>query len=189
MYDRIFWLDDNPSFLSFLPQVSRELDLQGLLGRTTFAYDFQMGEEIVGKSEFDLYILDGDFPSRLHDGRRHYISQFLQALRQGLNVRFFGEESRESNTFVRFFKQLLAGRRAVVFSLSDDAILPAHNLGLPYFAKGLEDKSDIVKTLEYSLRFRDGTRREGWECGGIEDFVKSYLIKPASAPPQSSPQS
>ena len=45
MYDRIFWLDDNPNFLEWIQILGTELDpsfsIAELLRRITWAYDFE----------------------------------------------------------------------------------------------------------------------------------------------------
>jgi len=74
-YERIFWLEDNPVFIETFQRIADEsqipFDLAQLLSRTTFAYDFEMGREILQREKpFDLYVLDNGFPGSSTRERR-----------------------------------------------------------------------------------------------------------------------
>ncbi len=67
-YQHIFWLDDSPNFFDRMEAVAQQhalsFDLFSLLRRTTVVFDLEMAVEVVSREQFDLYILDADFPNR-----------------------------------------------------------------------------------------------------------------------------
>ncbi len=87
VYQRIFWLDDSPNFFDRMEAVARQhslpLDISALLRRATFAFDLEMAVEIVQREQFDLYILDADFPNRMPDERRSSLDAYLAKVRAG----------------------------------------------------------------------------------------------------------
>ncbi|GAG01548.1 unnamed protein product, partial [marine sediment metagenome] len=139
-FSKIFWLEDYPDLLSKL--ASRfSLNLEMILEKTTFAHDFETGREITGHKEFDLYILDGDFPNRISEEHLKGVEEYLQRIKRGIwNKDDFiqGLSDMGLNNFSRFYTQCLANTpgKKVVFSASTFAPALAYHLGLPFYAKG-----------------------------------------------------
>jgi hypothetical protein len=183
-YDKIFWLEDNPTFLSWLVEDSDSgLNIKNLLKRVTFAYDYEMGKDIIGKEDFDLCILDGDFPLKLDEKRRKYIDDFLVATPlEGYKFKWADnyEDNMEYNHFLKFYKECLSPKqKVVVYSMSKEACYHAFKIGLPFYFKR-EKAEEVPKNLKIfrhnSLDVTDPVKISNWEYGGPKELVERYLI-------------
>ncbi|PIN79715.1 hypothetical protein COV16_02820 [Candidatus Woesearchaeota archaeon CG10_big_fil_rev_8_21_14_0_10_34_8] len=147
MYRRIFWLDDSPNFFDRMEVVAkRELlsfDLTALANRTRFAFDLEMAIQIVKQDQFDLYILDGDFPDRMPDERRAALEAYIAKVRTGLVDHFNDyprKEDHEDNVYNNGFifyggVQFPEDAKVVVHSMSLAAPVLAYIFGLPIYTK------------------------------------------------------
>ncbi len=181
-YKNIFWLDDNPYFFPFIENVQNKkepgLDITDIFSRTTFAQDFKTGTEIVRSHDFDLYILNADFPEEMPSSSREEWKKYfleVQAKTRKLDrtPKFSGHKV---GNFVPFYKQNLEGKNnVVVFSSSMSAIVPATELKLPYYYKLLDmNRRDIS---EFAVNFgSDDLEIRNWEHGCLEDFIQKYLV-------------
>jgi len=197
MYDRIFWLDDNPNFLEWIQILGTELDpsfsIAELLRRITWAYDFETGARIVKERKFDLYILDGDFPRVLFPGRKGHIDCYIKAAKNGNfpDFRFHDgnhdPEHKPWEMYSLFYEQCLTPeQRVILFSLSDAApILPigrsAFSRGLPFYTKREKrGETHVRRVIENaSGRMIDKVSPEqlaSYECGGKADLIERYLL-------------
>ncbi len=184
--EKLFWLDDEPWFLSglaFAAPPGKALDLEDFLQRTTFALDFEEGERMVTGQEFDLYILDGDFPGRLADHRRSWMEQYLDVSRRGECLRLPYELARRDDTvigcnFKSFYERCLRerGRRVIVFSVSDNALRQSAELGLPFYSKVLKTPADVLRSLASDPR-RNFDMPDAWEHGTGIELVERYLTR------------
>lgn len=187
-FERIFWLDDFPSFLYGLGR--HGVNIRELARRTSFAFDFEHGEEILKSGDFDLYVLDGDFPNRLSFERREFLREIVRKIERGEKVSL--EEMMELQTggryssqegdfnFMRFFQKHLEGRdkEVVIYSMNDFAPVMGFNLGLPVYSKrGMFENEKLIQLIKrfYGEKFSDSEILLG-ERGLTEDFVKRYLI-------------
>lgn len=187
-YQRIFWLDDRPDFFDSLEYLTKEaglsLDLSALVRRTTFAFDFEMGREILERKQFDLHILDGDFPNQAPDGRRAALAAYLAKVRDG-PVNYWEEypnyKNREEdipNNFVPFYRtclsRLSADKKVLVFSSSNEAPVLAYLFDIPIYAKN-QDGEKVPLELVRKFAARDFSRpfsRFGVHEGVEEQFLQ-----------------
>lgn len=147
--ERIFWLDDSPNFFDRMEDVAQSanlpLDLPALIRRTTFAFDFEMGVAAL-EEEFDLYILDGDFPNRVNDARRAGLEAYLEKVRAG-PVNHWKEYPRNgdhegnvhNNGFLFYQQQrpkIPSDKKVLVHSMSEPAQVLAYLFDLPIYVKG-----------------------------------------------------
>ena len=184
---KIFWLEDNPDFFSWFRWLAQdigvEFDLSELLSRITFAYDFQSGKEIVAANQFDLYVLDGDFPHRLSDQRKATIDACVENIRTTgaavLPSDSVAQDAVVYNNFVRFYKECLSGRQGVVvFSMSYDAIRPSCDLRLPFYFKRGDDPEGVVSWLKRSGHlYADEPEIDGGEYGSKKELLERYLLE------------
>lgn len=172
--------------------------LENLLSRITLAYDFQEGQHRVRTAPFDLYILDADFPDVLLSERRAYLDDYMRRLHsRGIDTTETcvyddgnANETMRWNNFVSFYHDPLCGlggrtlthlwkrlprlqfgAKVVIFSASTDAPQRAYDLGLPFYAKGLEHTKESV------LAMAGADHYTSWEHGTIHDFADRYLLK------------
>lgn len=180
-YPRIFWLEDNPSFLQYL-----ETDMSSLLSRVTWAHSFEQGGKVISQQDFDLYILDGDFPDRIPEDRERYIRDFICAMNEKRRSSFSFNDGQKYggklwNNFIRFYGALLDETKSVVVcSMSFDAAMRAFEKGLPYYSKSISDDKNettcrIRKSLGISLDRALAPRLETWENGDLRDLTVRYL--------------
>ncbi len=189
-FERIFWLDDNPSFLGGIERLACHEGLQRgtLFDRITFAYDYQSGADIVRERAFDLYILDADFPQRMRPDRMKYVDGFVRNAIAGRSKwhdfehhsgwnENAGDERAVEDNFVLFYEQNLQAKagKTIVFSSSYVAVDAARRLRLPFYAK-LGSAEEIASWLARSgqgalLASSSAT----WECGGMDELVERYL--------------
>jgi hypothetical protein len=152
---KIFWLDDHPDILatSYIKEFSNgKVSADQLLEKTVFAYDFEMGREILasGEYQFDLHIMDGDFPRVMEQVQVQRVDKFLQKLRTGgkrpcLEDGFKGQYY---NAFVEFCLDHLLNKEFVVHSMSRDAERLSFLLGWEFYGKGDRSKEDPPFDLE-----------------------------------------
>ncbi|MBI5001784.1 hypothetical protein HZC31_00195 [Candidatus Woesearchaeota archaeon] len=148
-YQRIFWLDDSPNFFDRMENVALEaalpLDLSGLLRRTTFTFDLEMAVDVVSREQFDLYILDADFPNRMPDERRASLDAYLVKVCAGV-VDHWKEYPSDgdhqgnvnNNGFIFYEQQrshFAPEAKVLVHSMSDAAPVLAYLLDLPMYSK------------------------------------------------------
>lgn len=161
VYQQIFWLDDSPNFFDRMEDVAREerlpLDLSALLRRTTFAFDLEMAVDVVLREQFDLYILDGDFPNRASDKRRASLDAYLAKVRAG-PVDYWKEYPRDGdhegningNGFI-FYEQQHAhfpsNAKILMHSMSLAAPVLAYIFDLPIYAKN-DEPEEIARQLQ-----------------------------------------
>lgn len=189
-FERIFWLDDTPFFFEELSEEAREtgssLPLEDLLGRCTFAFDLETGVKTVSEQEFDLYILDGDFPDELPPFQRTRVDEYLDALRNGRPFRVNPKDETmvrgKSNNFIRMRKHLKNKEKpVVVFSASDQgrdaASCYACWYNLPFYTKRDTALSTLLFAVNLHRESYQGLTTEGWEFGGKKELVDRYLVR------------
>ena len=199
-YNKIFWLDDRPDFLElFFRETS--LKREELFARVTWAYDFEDGAKKV-QGDYDLYILDGDFPDSTSLAEKKMIDDCLEKIRTNeWSDRLLGLENPVANNFARFYTEFLTGKNnVVVLSMSTFAPLVAFPLGLPFYCKGglnpEETKDDEKlwrehinkvgvphdylekKIAEFFIDRKpvDLSCLEAYECGAAIHFIQKYLL-------------
>ena len=196
---RIFWLDDNFAFLGRFLHISKSYGLtkESLFAKVTFAYDQEMGESIIKNKDFDLYILDGDFPRITSEKYREKLNVFLNgitsenkhyAVCDELNKLSNETKGPFVNRFAEFYLNNLRDKtgKVIVHSLSSFAPHIAFHLGLPFYGKVIDadDIKIIVNKLiddpsiDYfigSVYKKNVSFLEGWEIGSCEDLIKRYL--------------
>lgn len=175
MYEKLFWLDDSPTFLPSLG-----IDLVALLNRTTFAFDFNQAKNIVSRvTDFDLHILDGDFPNEIETDLRVALNDWLESIRRGNEPDVFTRYSGniEYDNFIPFYEQLLQDRKVIVHSASLVAAEYACKVHLPFYSKrsGYNEK-DVEHMVDSAWRTTGWKLDpEGWEFGSTKDMVERYL--------------
>jgi len=190
MFEKIFWLEDNPDFLQCFSELALsyglKLNTQDLLSRTEFAFSFNHGKDIIEKgTQFDLHILDADFPNDVLPRRAREIQRFLEETKKGSGGRLeFVSDRQIYDNFIRFHREFLKEKRTIVYSMSYGAIGPAFKLGLPFYNKSsfeLGEGEKIIK--EYLLsskgQFAEGLDKEAvakWEVGGTPELIQRYLV-------------
>jgi hypothetical protein len=181
-YERIFWLEDLPH--SVLPYLKLgDVDMDEFFDKTTFAFDYQQGKDVLQNGEeFDLYVLDGDFPDMLSEERRGFLSNYVRDFFLGKTVshedalRLEGDESRYGKewalNFQRFFMENLESvkEKVVIYSREILVGVAGNALGLPVYCKrnyvDLEERDKLIdkivqeNNLEMAKRMIYGTRRE-----------------------------
>lgn len=197
-YNNIFWLEDSPNILGNILQICarHEITRDSLFARTTFAPDYHSAAEIVRVREFDLYILDGDFPEATNTGWK---SQYWDFMRQVSSETTYlrwedkygeGNIGRSTNNFARFFTEFLTKKRkTVVYSTSTIAPKVAFHYALPFYSKALDKEG--IKTMitekidddQFLARYipahiipKSLDFLKEWEYGSRFDFVERYLI-------------
>ena len=185
-YERIFWLDDNPWFLDKF-STFHNLDLAPMLRRVTFAHDFEDGRRIVEEREFDLYILDADFPKILDSTRKQNLIDKLDYLRRREKavIGLYPQDNTVENYFLDFYEENLdKNMKVVVYSISENAPKAALKLGLPFYSKSsswetskkIKERMRMVRPdLEISEDELEVLLRD-WECGSSKMFVDTYLL-------------
>ncbi len=201
-FNRIFWLEDSPDILGDVLDIldSHGFDKDSLFSRTVFAPDYQSGAEIVQKEDFELYILDADFPEATSEAWKKHYWNFMQQVSidtRHLDFdRYFkdrlgeGYIGRSTNNFGPFFDQYLRERtgKTIIYSISTIAPAVAFHYGLPFYSKALEkdeikgcvkesiDKKQIKKYIPPHLNPKTIDLLEEWECGSRFDLVQRYLL-------------
>ena len=198
-YQKIFWLEDTPHMLGEILRICAGcgVDKDSLFARTTFAPDYQSGAEIVRAKEFDLYILDGDFPEATSkEWKSRYWDLVQQVSSETTYLKFedkYGDGyiGRSTNNFSRFFSEFLQTKagKTIVYSVSTIAPKVAFYYGLSFYSKALEKdmiKSMVTENIDNerffaryvtahitpkSLDFLDQ-----WEYGSRFDLVERYLL-------------
>src|SRR3989344_1614594 len=190
-YERIFWLDDCPDVLGNLLSIGKKfgLERESLLPRITWAYDSEMGANIVKQHDFDLYILDGDFPDTTSNEQKKSIDDFLTKVNHSLlwvdsPLPSCGYDTIDSN-FARFSTTHLQNKTPVViFSMSTIAPVSAFHLSLPFYGKaipkwGVLDSAQRRLTCEDTIspyipknlrKTQPGLAQ--WEHGDWEEFIQ-----------------
>lgn len=204
-FERILWVEDNPG-LSYFPICYNDARgpafAKSFLDRTTVAFDLEMAKLEVSRSEFDLYILDADFPRRMKEERKRYVTGELESLRREPKVNrdfqfkpsweadAMGEEGLYpggGNEFRFLWRGCLQGKSdVVVFSISRDASYSACMRGLPFFYKMDKDfnPNEMTRNIEVKRRqfapedFPTGERIEEWvrRCGSAQKLTEEYLL-------------
>ncbi|MEK6825668.1 MAG: hypothetical protein AABY00_02695 [Nanoarchaeota archaeon] len=185
-YSRIFWLEDNPDFMHWLCSTRHtpNADIDNLLSRVTFAFDFEMGRDILSREQFDLYILDGDFPDNSPLYRRDYLQRYLreqcmESMQEGIKGHIVW------SNFIKFSKECLVGRQPlVIYSLSERAAVGAYVRQLPFFYKtsdtdGAEKIKEYVKSCEQEFPQGLPNSLDKWELGVDKDLARDYLFAQA----------
>ena len=121
-YEKIFWLEDNPYFLPYLSRRVKDANLQlsYLLSRVTFAYDFLGGERIVRTNDFDLYIINGDFPDNMRQARKAELDYDIEALagNESLTIRFGNKPNIIWNKFLSTIPSTKNRQNNCIFSFT-----------------------------------------------------------------------
>lgn len=151
---KIFWLDDHPNISAISDikllsdsQITRRLLLENVI----FAHDFSSGEEILSSKEndFGLYIVDGDFPTKIDSEQKLKVQNFLRELEK--NEEHYqplegGFKNQYYNAFVEFCLRFLKEKIFVIHSMSQDAQELAFLLGWPFYTKlsNYQNKRDLL---------------------------------------------
>lgn len=167
-YQRIFWLDDSPNFFDRMESVAQQaalpLDLSTVLRRTTFAFDLEMAIESVQREQFDLYILDCDFPNRASDERRAALDAYIAKVRSEI-VDHWREYPRDgdhkdnvdNNGFIffeRHYNLIPLDAKVLVHSMSGAAPVLAYLFDLPIYGKN-NDPAEVRRVLLTSFDRRE----------------------------------
>lgn len=198
-YERIFWLEDTPDILGDILCICarHQVDKDSLFPRITFAPDYETGAEIVHGENFDLYILDADFPEATSQEWKEYYWNFMSQVSKDTKHFHFkdkygeGNFGRSANNFSCFFAEFLQRKpgKTIVYSISTMAPLVAFHLGLPFYSKALDKdmiKDNVTRNLndEYILEKyvlplvvpKNIDFLEQWECGSRYELVERYLL-------------
>jgi hypothetical protein len=150
----ILWVEDNPDFLKFWSIMHPDLNVKELVKNVTWAHSKKEAEEKYASSNFDLCILDGDFPPDMSPERLDYINNYLIRLKKGQPVEYFKFDSGETrgspwSNFIPLYKNTMypKGQKTIVFSLSQIALPQAYTMGLPYYSKWSDDSSQVREEL------------------------------------------
>ena len=182
-YPRIFWLEDNPDFMHWLCNTAYtpHADMDNLFSRVTFAFDFEMGLDILSRGQFDLHILDGDFPDDSPPARRSYLQKYLQE--QSMNPIRIGVKGEIVNSnFIRFSKECLVGRQPLlIYSLSERAAVGACARQLPFFHKtsdadGARKIKEYIESCTQEFPHELPFLLESWEVGTDQELARDYLF-------------
>lgn len=206
-YNKIFWLEDMPDFLEqyLRDSVCADLKRDDLLARITWAHDFEEGARIIYSSNFDLYLLDADFPDACEPKHRKNAEACLELIQSNKwgegKIKRYQDDS-VTNNFVKFYQQFLAQskNKVVVHSMSTLAPIFAFALGLPFYCKGglnegeckndealwrkhikleaeLEDAGldAIFESIKIDRKKLDLESLKNYECGAAVHFIKKYL--------------
>lgn len=155
-----------------------------LFSRVTFAYDLDEGRRIVSGADFDLYVLDADFPDALLMDRRAYIEAFMRDTKSDVArwEEFVTEYEHQGHVvydnFVPFYQRCLDGRhgKIIVYSSSMVAIHTARRLDLPFYSKGTPP-DNVRWWLAHSARMSgSGLTADGWEHGGKDELIERYIL-------------
>jgi len=150
---KIFWLDDHPQFstIKMIDDFSKgRITHKKLLEHTTFAYDFETGEEILRSGEeFDLYIMDGDFPVQMKQEQKQRVDEFFERLKQDPENSYKsrlegGYRDSYYSAFIEFTIKHLQGKPFVIHSMSQEALNQSFLLGFPFYKKGLANETDKI---------------------------------------------
>ncbi len=138
---RIFWLDDHPDIeaVEYIENLSNgQISRARLLEHTIFAYDYKSGERLVSKEDYDLYMMDGDFPMEMNSAKLEAVQKFMEELKQGVrNPRLRTDmDGTRPNAFIEFTLDYLLGKNFAVYSSSLDAEKSSFLLGWPFYKKG-----------------------------------------------------
>lgn len=199
-HNSIFWLEDDPAMI--LPALERDgkylyFDSREFLKRTTLAYDFNSGRDLIMKKDYSLYILDGDFPDTSRTSDKEFIDDYVGRFKEGKAKedewieRIYPDD--KPYNFVPFYLEHLDKMRGktVVYSMNDGALILSFHLGLPGFDKskiGPEEKRKFVlkntrlmsptacKLFPSGYKLRDVSLLRSWECGGTKELIKNYLL-------------
>ena len=184
-YEKIFWLEDNPTFLKDIIEMSQELEnkleMIGLLSRITFAHDCRSAIKRINNN-FDLYIFDVDFPDNLRPERKEEIDDFFGKLRNGkeAELRYDGlyiEGGVVANNLKVFYASVsseLHKKKILVFTASLLASVFTRDHKLPYYSKNYDINS--VYRLLKNVNNGDPDIK-GHEYGTSRELVERYLIK------------
>ncbi|MEK6863581.1 MAG: hypothetical protein AABW53_02690 [Nanoarchaeota archaeon] len=193
-------MEDSPDNLGEILRICAEhqVDKDSLFSRITFAPDYEAGADIIDGINFDLHILDGDFPNATGEQWKGTYRDYLRQV--SADTRFFQFKpdrheneppGSDANNFSRFFVELLQMRpeKTIVYSLSTMAPAVAFHLGLPFYSKALcKDtiKDNVARNFndEYILKKyilplttpKSIDFLEQWEYGSRFELVERYLL-------------
>lgn len=193
-YNNIFWLEDHPDDLIGIDQ-TENVSLTEVLHSTTMAHDYVTGREIVSEEDFDLYVLDGDFPYQIAEQHMEKVAECMELMKNGKfkDVEKIKEITQGANNmFAEFYlnnKDDINGD-VVVFSRSQLVPHLASRMGLPCYSKQ-SFSEDVIRrrvmtaegrsmfeiriALPESISARIPSDIDRWECGNVRDFVARYL--------------
>ncbi|GEM_PF-1952929 len=206
-YNKIFWLEDMPDFLERYFHKAKHLKLKraDLFSRTTFAHDFEEGSKKIN-GQYDLYILDADFPTVCEPEHRQKTEKCLKMIQENkweYRRILHCTDDTEVNNFAKFYRQFLTENKnkVVVLSMSSLAPIIAFALNLPFYCKGGLDEKEckndaklwqdhikreteikddelerICAKFNVNRKSLDLSGLEKYECGAGIDFIKKYLL-------------
>ena len=91
-YKKILWVEDNPEIIESVQLASKHFrsqdNLVALLDRITWAFDRESAMQSASENEYNLIILDADFPDKLEEQRRQYIKDWLRERYEGKKTDF-----------------------------------------------------------------------------------------------------
>ncbi|MBI5003386.1 hypothetical protein HZC31_08435 [Candidatus Woesearchaeota archaeon] len=200
-YNTIFWVEDHPDIIARIA-AEQGFDLAALLKKMTLAYDYSTAAKITAERLFDIYILDGDFPTAINGRHFAEVDLCVRMMQMGAyeeryQVREISIDENTGNNFVPFYYHCLSNKPGakVIFSASTLAASFAHLMHVPFYLKG-NHTPDAVRQLVshnqdflesgFDKRIQDIIREnrtsdtplplEEWECGGTPAFVGKYLL-------------
>jgi hypothetical protein len=186
MTNKIFWVEDDPGFLPLMGLLVPSLNLSDLLSRTTFAHDLETAKQAAIADPFDLYILDGDFPTQMAPERIAQITDFLQKVKEktwGVNGLPFYDDKKHpirnsSNNFVNLYRESLSHHyKVVIHSGSLEVALNSFNLGLPFYSKLISPERVVNYVKSLSDQPIPENMLSSWEIGTSKEFFEKYLVK------------
>ena len=201
-YQNIFWLEDTPDILGEILRIcsGQGIDKDSLFSKTTFASDYEVGAQIAPNEEFDLYILDADFPQSTSEEWKKNYRDFLQQVsletryldfKKKYGEGYIGKRGKSTNNFSLFFSEFLPEKsgKIVIYSVSTIAPTIAFHHGLPFYSKALNKDTikEIVGSEMNNQRFfkryfpsdfspKKADFLDQWECGSRFELVERYLI-------------
>ena len=195
-YDKIFWMEDMADWLGYTIKdcAHHGVDKDSLFSRITFACDYEQGAEIVNREDFDLYIIDGDFPNSTTIGEKEQFANDLASVNAETELNdLSGEIARNSLScnFVKFYRKFLTEKSGDAIIYSGNLIAPqlAFHLDLPFYSKWADEKvtewairkdgygEHLMWLLPKGVEMRPPHLLNNWEHGSREDLIKRYLVR------------
>lgn len=185
----IFWLDDSPYFLEEVCKLTgkSQQEFTGILERTTFSFDYEMGKKIVRDKQFDRYIIDGTFPDALPNERRAELAKYLRHVIDNEKIAFpYGQHNAITGKGIDFYQELIPPHlkdRVVILTGSRSIAVRAWENDVPCYMKLVVQPQVMMDYVRKQTQMRpmpvDPKKLEkiNWKCGGLSMFLEEILFK------------
>lgn len=199
----MLWVEDDiPRLHMYLTEFSsRDNPIQDILKKysITFAYDLEMAITLLNQRQFELHVLDGDFPSFMPNYEKEkldgYIKKHFMNADIPIDRRAWWVGNREEVLLFRklyrdYMKDKVSGP-TVLFSANYDAPEHGHFYEIPTFTKSEENSNSVREKVRDSIeedmypysadlhieKHKKKVLKElnQWKCGGVDDFL-NYIL-------------